>query len=141
MNEKGIRVMIFGVFDGLHDGHKFFIEKAQEYGDELHIIVTQDEVVNRMKGYFPEFNLFQRMNTLQKNFPKAILSVGDQRLNRWTHVKIQKPDIVVCGYDQKKLAKALKQIGPREAFKIIELNESLKGNTLHSRLIKKNKSI
>jgi len=35
------RVMVFGVFDGLHEGHKSFLRQARKYGGELRAVVAQ----------------------------------------------------------------------------------------------------
>ena len=38
-------IAIFGVFDGIHDGHLFFIREAKKQGNRLVAIVARDEVV------------------------------------------------------------------------------------------------
>ena len=50
MNKKG---MVFGVFDGLHEGHKYLLTEAAKLCDELVVVVTLDEAVATLKGHLP----------------------------------------------------------------------------------------
>jgi FAD synthetase len=136
-DKKDKKVLIFGVFDGLHAGHSFFIDEAAKYGTNLVIVVTEDEVVNKMKDHFPKNNLFDRMQALKKAYPKAKVRVGDMRMGAWTPIYEEKPDIVVCGYDQDKLFRSLRDPSKKYIFKRVQLDKSFKKTKLHSSILNK----
>ena len=45
-----MKVVATGVFDLIHLGHIHFLKAAKEHGDELTVIVANDDTVRRMKG-------------------------------------------------------------------------------------------
>jgi len=49
MSNKEKIVLVFGTFDGLHDGHRFFLTEARKLGDRLIASVATDEIVERIK--------------------------------------------------------------------------------------------
>ena len=51
------KVMVFGTFDYLHEGHKDFFRQAKQYGDELVVVVARDETVKQIKGKLQAFSL------------------------------------------------------------------------------------
>ena len=134
MKEK---VMIFGVFDGLHDGHRFFIKEAQKYAKQLYIVITTDQMVMRMKDHRPKYTLFERVQMLEKEFPRVNIVVGDKHLREWRVLKENNPDIIALGYDQNKLFNPLSQVQEEYNFELIQIKESYKGDKLHSSLIHK----
>jgi len=48
---QALKSMVFGVFDGLHEGHLFFLDEAQKYGDNLIIVVASDINVKNIKKH------------------------------------------------------------------------------------------
>ena len=44
------KVMVFGTFDGIHDGHRHFLREAKKQGEELIVAVSKDEVVQKLKN-------------------------------------------------------------------------------------------
>lgn len=137
MNKNNAKVMVFGVFDGIHDGHRFFISEAQNYGKELIIVVTLDDTVKWMKDESPLYPLPIRIANLEKEYPKAIVVPGDNKSNTWNVIKKYDPDIVVLGYDQDKIEKSLFDLQLKLGFSIHIINKSHKGKTLHSSLLRK----
>ncbi len=135
MNET---IAIFGVFDGLHDGHTFFIREASTLGNSLTIIVTPDEIVQKMKGALPTHSLAERIKALVKAFPDAEVVIGDKSNNTWNTLKKINPTIVAVGYDQKKLYTALETYFShnKKRPKLVMLKDYF-GDTLHSSLLKK----
>ncbi|OHA21016.1 MAG: hypothetical protein A2849_01765 [Candidatus Taylorbacteria bacterium RIFCSPHIGHO2_01_FULL_51_15] len=107
MKENEKTVFVFGTFDGLHDGHRFFLRKAKKLGGTLIATVAQDAIVERIKGRPPQFSLQERLNTLEESglVDKAV--PGDTVLGNWKTVKVFKPDIVAIGYDQTLLGEKL----------------------------------
>ena len=41
--------MVFGTFDVIHPGHRFFLEQAALKGDRLVAVIARDEFVNKIK--------------------------------------------------------------------------------------------
>lgn len=58
-----ITVLTSGVFDLLHPGHFYHLERCKEMGDQLVVAVTADEFVNKGRDR-PVFPLNQRMHML-----------------------------------------------------------------------------
>ena len=131
-------VFLFGVFDGLHDGHRFFITEAAKQGETLVISVTRDKVSHDLKGRQPKHSLAERMKTLQELFPEAIIIPGDETNGSWTGLRTYTPAIVALGYDQTDLKRALEDA--REtlgfSFEIVEIPDH-RGDELHSRFLNK----
>lgn len=105
--EKNKKVFIFGVFDGLHDGHRFFIEESAQLGTELIISVARDEYVRKYKDKEPKNLLSIRIQTLKENYREAKVIEGDSEIESWKSLREEKPDIIALGYDQNKLKEVL----------------------------------
>lgn len=103
------RVMAFGVFDGFHEGHRFFLREAKKFGDSLTVVVTPDEVVALIKKKLPRFNLEERIKEIQDSKLADEVVVGDKLLKGWEILKKTNPKIIAIGYDQKELEVSLKQ--------------------------------
>ncbi|MFA7682316.1 MAG: adenylyltransferase/cytidyltransferase family protein [Candidatus Peribacteraceae bacterium] len=93
-----MRVLVFGTFDGLHPGHRFFLDRAQERGD-LTIIVARDKNVKQIKGKLPHHTEDMRRKALQEAYPKAQVLLGDKE-DYARPVHTVQPDIILLGYDQ-----------------------------------------
>jgi FAD synthetase len=93
-----VTVMATGVFDLLHPGHLYFLEKARELGDELVVVIARDSTVRRQKHepITPE-EMRRAMVESLKPVDRAILGTeGDM----YDIVEKVKPDIIAIGYDQ-----------------------------------------
>lgn len=105
--ERNKKVFIFGVFDGLHDGHRYFIDQALKQGDVLVISVARDEYVRKYKNKEPKNSLQIRIREIQKNYPLAKIIEGDLEIESWQGLEMEKPHIIALGYDQIQLKKVL----------------------------------
>jgi len=116
------RVMVFGVFDGLHEGHRYFLAAAQKYGDELIAVVARDETVRVLKNKTPRHNEKERMAAVmqlsrlslyREDDPRLIdvtrAVLGDRVLGAYDVIKKYKPDIICLGYDQDALGEDLQE--------------------------------
>lgn len=128
--------MLFGSFDGIHPGHNYLIDQAQSHGDQLIIVVAQDSVIHSIKQQNPIFPLATRIKQLQETYPLAQVIAGDEALGTWSAIKMYQPDIVIVGYDQKGLKKALSMIQEQFKFTIIEL-DAFHPETYKSSLLRK----
>ncbi|MEK9180068.1 MAG: adenylyltransferase/cytidyltransferase family protein [Patescibacteria group bacterium] len=94
------KVMVFGVFDGVHDGHKAFFEEARTYGDHLIVVVAQDIIVEELKGKRPLRDMAERFADLEALDGVDEVAIGDAKLGTYEVVLKYQPDIIALGYDQ-----------------------------------------
>ena len=133
MTTENKKIMIFGVFDNLHDGHRFFIE----YGNELYIIITPTHAVEKLKGKLPYYSIKERTQALSKEFPNARIIEGDTEIGLWSPIKNYSPNVIVCGYDQNDLYTELMKIKDIYNFELIQNEENYGGLEHHSRFLNK----
>ena len=93
-----MRVLVFGTFDLLHDGHRFVLNEASARG-ELSIIVARDSTVQRIKGRSPIDSETVRRENVQRVVPDAHVILGDTE-DFLAPVRKVKPDLILLGYDQ-----------------------------------------
>lgn len=103
MKKMTKRVMVFGVFDRLHEGHRYFLKKAKKYGGKLIVVVARDKAAFSLKKRNPEEGELSRLAAVGRipGVYKAVL--GDKAKGSYTVVKRYKPYIICLGYDQKLL--------------------------------------
>lgn len=137
MNLK--KILIFGVFDGIHEGHLSFISEARKQGDQLVAVVARDSMVEKMKGKAPRYCEVDRIKSLLEIPEIDLVLLGDIDNGNYNVLKEVKPDIVFLGYDQKDLMDDLnKKIksGFLNDIKILAGN-SHKPDTHHSSILNK----
>lgn len=99
------KVLVFGTFDGVHDGHRAFLRQAREYGDYLIAAVAQDGVVAQLKKRTPRRDLEERMGNVQDEALADRVVAGDPEIGTYDVVKRYRPDVIALGYDQAALKK------------------------------------
>jgi cytidyltransferase-like protein len=138
------KVLVFGTFDGVHDGHRHFLRRAKKYGDFLVVAVAKDTTVKILKGVLPQIPLPNRIMNLKKEKIADLVVPGDQVIGKWKIIKRLKPDIICFGYDQLALKDALQGEKARGGFnwklKFFVI-DAFKGKELHSSFLKKRKSL
>jgi len=97
------RVLVFGVFDGLHSGHDAMLREARALGDELYVAVAQDSVVQRLKNKFSKRPLEERIADLERHEAVTRAVPGDTEIGTWKVLETVRPDIIACGYDQERM--------------------------------------
>ncbi len=129
------KVMVFGVFDGFHEGHEHFLAQAKSLGDHLVVVVAQSHIVAHLKGHEPQLGLAQRFHHLEEVDHVDEVLIGDAELGVWEVVKQGKPDIIALGYDQTQLKESLQEnmtkLGYTPEIKVLDAYEP---NTYHSSL-------
>ena len=131
-------VLVFGVFDVLHDGHRNFLRQAckvQIHADRVWLIacVTRDEMVEALKGHKPKQDLDFRIQALRESGLVDEAVEGDQRLGSWEVVGKYKPDVIALGYDQEDLKTALLQFIRKYDLDIeVRTMEAYRPDELHS---------
>lgn len=139
-NVKKQKVLVFGTFDGIHDGHRYFLGEAKKFGDYLVVAVARDRVVKMLKGRAPNFPISDRISALKKECIADKIVAGDLNLNTWSVIIKEKPDIICIGYDQKELKTSLEKvlINFKQSIKICSVSD-YQGNRLHSSLLGRKK--
>jgi cytidyltransferase-like protein len=111
------KVLAFGTFDGIHEGHRWFLKRAKALGSHLTIIVAPDAAVKALKGRRARFPLPARMRFLKKEGLADKVAPGDRKQGSWDVLKKHHPHVIALGYDQRALRKALsaeiKSLRPR----------------------------
>lgn len=137
--KNGKTVLVFGTFDGLHDGHRFFLREARKLGTRLIASVATDEVITHTKKHAPTQHLEERLQTLEASGLVHLAVAGDKILGNWTAIKQWKPNIVAIGYDQTKLEEKLREFIAQEHLPISLVRiPAHDPDRLHSRLLRKN---
>jgi len=127
-----MKVMVFGTFDLLHEGHKYFLKKAKEHGAVV-AVVARDSNVKKIKGFFPEQNEHERLKSVQQYVDKAILG---NETDFFKVIELEKPDLLCYGYDQVQRKEELKKRGI--VVKSIVIDAYMPGK-YKSSLLRKNK--
>ena len=108
------KVMVFGTFDGIHEGHLDFFRQAKKYGDYLVAVVAKDKNVEKIKGKLPIRDENERLDDLKgcKLIDEAKLGYED---NPYKIIEEVMPNVICLGYDQKSfnagLEGKLKELG------------------------------
>jgi cytidyltransferase-like protein len=108
------KVLCFGVFDCLHDGHRHFLRYANLFGDTIIVAVARDTIVQKLKRKTPKQSEIERMRAITNEDLAHIAVLGDEIMGHWTAMHEYQPTIVAVGYDQTALAEALE--AAREDF-------------------------
>ena len=128
------KILAFGSFDGLHDGHRFFIEEIKKRGEQIVIAVAPDEVIEKIKGRKPRFALSERIEALRNWFPEIKFIPADTGIGDWKILEKVRPDVVAIGYDQMSLKKSLENSNVAHKPEIVII-ESYKPEIYKSSLI------
>ena len=94
------KVMAFGTFDGIHDGHRSFLRQARSCGDYLVVVIPQDSIVVKLKGRLPKNRLDDRIAALRSLEWVDEVAAGDAEIGDWKVVDAHRPDVVAVGHDQ-----------------------------------------
>mgnify|MGYP001559664265 CR=1 FL=1 len=109
--------MVFGTFDGLHQGHLSYFKQARKYGDYLIAVVALDKNVLKFKGHQPKFSARQRLKVVKECGLVDKIILGNK--NIYQVFKQYHPDVACIGYDQQADIKKLRLLFP--AMKIVRL--------------------
>jgi len=103
------KVLIFGTFDGIHEGHRNLFLQAKEYGDYLSVIVARDETVLQIKGRLPKYTEAKRSKALSCEDVIDNVTLGC-KVYKYRAIHLQKPDVICLGYDQKNFIDKLREM-------------------------------
>lgn len=103
------KVLIFGIFDGVHPGHLNFLRQAKMRGDILVVAVGQPSASKKFKDKLPEHSLAERIKFVRGIQYVDKVIPGDKEQGSYKIIPQEKPDIICLGYDQTELKRDLKR--------------------------------
>jgi len=93
-------VLVFGTFDNLHPGHRWFLKKAALHGNRLVAVVSRDAFVQDAKGYAPAQSEATRITELQASGLVDMAILADKTIRTYGVIREIKPDVICLGHDQ-----------------------------------------
>jgi len=97
-------VLVFGTFDVIHPGHKYFLEKAAAEGDRLVAVIARDEFVMKTKNRKPVHEESERISHILESGLVDEAFLSDEKTGTFEVVEKVNPQVVCFGHDQNKLA-------------------------------------
>ncbi|MBV9159905.1 MAG: adenylyltransferase/cytidyltransferase family protein [Candidatus Kaiserbacteria bacterium] len=96
------RIMVFGTFDMLHEGHLDFFRQARALVPVPRLIVSvaRDSAVARVKGGAPRRRELERLALVEACDLVDEATLGDEE-GYMAHIKLFEPDVIALGYDQR----------------------------------------
>ena len=122
--------LVFGVFDGLHEGHRHLLHEAMRQCEELIVVVTLDTVVSILKNHPPKYSYKERAKAITDFNPDFIIVPSDPTLGGWQILNRHQHDIIFLGYDQDAIAREMQRL--EHPFIIIDAHHP---DTLHSSIL------
>lgn len=101
--------LLFGTFDGLHEGHRAMLNEARQHVDKLVVSLALDEVVTELKGKAPMHTWADRSRELSQSGLIDEVIAGDREQGKYTSIKSLSPSAILVGYDQIALVKDLRR--------------------------------
>lgn len=129
---KKIKLVVCGgVFDILHPGHAFILEKSKEYGDVLVVIIARDSTVEKRKR-IPIIPEAQRLEMIKHLKPVDIAVLGNEG-SFLDIIEEIRPDVIALGPDQHHDANEIKEELRRRGVDVeVARIEEYKKYPLHS---------
>lgn len=118
------RVVVFGAFDLLHQGHQDLFRQAKKYGSHLTVVVGRDETIHKRKGRYPAEPEEVRLAKVRKNpqVDQAVLGYLSTTIQDQLKIITKlKPDLICLGYDQEPTAQELKELMSSQGMKKIKI--------------------
>jgi len=131
------KVLVFGSFDLIHKGHRYFFREAKKLGDKLIVVVARDSTIREFKKHEPKFSESERFDHVKgTGIPDEVI-LGYKE-NKWRIIEEINPDVIALGYDQNSYTKGLKKRMKEKGMnvKIVRL-KSYKPKKYKSSLMKK----
>lgn len=94
------KILVFGSFDPLHEGHKNFLEQAKALGDHLTVVVAHDAALRAHKAREPEAPAETRLVVVAGLPVVDQALIGNKQANKYELLSELDFDVVALGYDQ-----------------------------------------
>lgn len=135
---KRKKVVVFGIFDGIHEGHRDLFRQAKEYAEELVVIVGRDSASVRWKGKKPRYSQETRLSLVSREELVDQAVLGDEEQSTYRVLGELQPDVICFGYDQKTLVDDLRSwLQARGKSILLVQLQPFKPDTHHTSLLRK----
>ena len=126
MDIKTNKVMVFGVFDGFDEGHRYFLNEAKKHGDYLIVVVAPESEVKLLKNKEPLFSLEDRIEKIKSSGIADLVIAGDANHGSWNVITAHRPNVIALGHDQDAIEESLKEYREShlEKFEIVRIGET-----------------
>lgn len=94
------RVIAFGAFDPLHEGHRDFLRQAKELGDHLTVVVAHDSGIRIHKHREPHASEEVRVAAVKAVPGVDEVILGRKTIDRYHILGEVEFDILAMGYNQ-----------------------------------------
>ena len=144
------KVLVFGTFDGVHDGHRAMLREARKITNPGLVItdnvnpkssttynlppttylvaaVAPDSVVLKLKNHTPRHSQAERIQMLKNEHLVDEVILADDSVGDWKIIKKVKPSVIALGYDQDELRASLEEFLDSQ-YPHIETEEGWKDN-------------
>ena len=113
------KVMVFGSFDVLHDGHRSLFKQAKRFGDFLVVVVARDLTYKDLRGFTALHPEQERLAAVaaEPEVDKALL--GDTK-DYYRVLRSERPAVICLGYDQNSFT-----VGLREKLDAMGLQQTI----------------
>lgn len=136
---KTKKILVFGTFDLLHEGHKYFLNESKKYGGKLIVVVARGKTVKYIKGFNPTQSENKRLRNVEETGIADKVLLGSKS-DYYSILSDVKPDIICLGYDQRAFVDKLdKEIESRGLKTTIIRIKSYKPKIYKSSLMKTKK--
>lgn len=127
------KVMVFGTFDILHQGHLNYFKQAKQHGDEVVVVVARNLNVFRVKGHYPKNDEKVRLAKVVASQTVEVARLGYLE-DKFKIIYEENPDVIALGYDQHGYESGLKAEFPK--IQIVRLRAFKPETYKSSKLIK-----
>src|SRR3989338_4317096 len=106
-----MRVVVFGTFDPLHEGHRDFFRQARALGDALTVVVARDSWIRVVKVREPREPEAQRLRQTAELPEVTEALLGDEwpASDSYRLLGSLSFDVVALGYDQEPSIEAVRE--------------------------------
>lgn len=94
------RVLLFGTFDPLHEGHRQLFRQARALGDHLTVIVARDVVIAQQKHRTAFMKEHERLASVADDISVDTAMLGDSDPDSYLVLTTTDFDVLALGYDQ-----------------------------------------
>lgn len=93
-------MLVFGTFDVVHPGHRYFLRQARKRGDRLVASIARDSFVARFKGKPPVHDQNERLRHVLDTGLVDEAFLSDEEPGTYSAIGRVRPDVICLGHDQ-----------------------------------------
>lgn len=113
-----MNALLFGTFDGIHEGHRAMFVDARKYAERLVVALPPDVIVEQIKHRLPHHSWQERYYELMESGLVEHVVKGDEVLGTYSALSEESPDMILLGYDQTVLKEDLERYCKEQRLEI-----------------------